>query len=266
MFHNSLDIIACGYSVVDRDWSNCQPHWHHCYKYFSPIDGSAQISIGPKTFALQPHNIYFIPSFGQLQYDCEDSLSLYWIHFQPRSLRLQLILSRIRGIIDWPRDRYSQWQSTYMRLPEFQKKNNFSLLCRIEAMLLDFISDLVQFIPDSEFEKIDRELAQFHSALAYMDYNFRSNPALNKIARLNHMHPSYFQHRFTELFGISAHEYMLGKRMSLARQLLGSGNLSVQAVAQQSGYENQFYFSRVFKKYYGITPQQGRNPRIFLHP
>jgi len=47
--------------------------------------------------------------------------------------------------------------------------------------------------------------------------------------------------------------------MKVALQLLGSTRLQVQNIAQLSGFADPNYFSRQFKRYYGVTPLQYRS-------
>jgi AraC-like DNA-binding protein len=68
------------------------------------------------------------------------------------------------------------------------------------------------------------------------------------------MAPAYFHRRFRSTFGLTPHEYMLRRRMDLARHLLGDPALRVAEVAEAVGYDNPFYFSRVFRRHFGFPP------------
>ena len=47
-------------------------------------------------------------------------------------------------------------------------------------------------------------------------------------------------------------------KMQKAKQLLEEGSLKIVQVGRACGYENQSYFNRLFKNYYGVTPKQYR--------
>ena len=70
----------------------------------------------------------------------------------------------------------------------------------------------------------------------------------------------YVRKLFKKEVGATPHEYLVSKRMELAAELLASGisnsysNYSVSQVSEACGFAEPLYFSRVFKKYYGVAP------------
>lgn len=72
----------------------------------------------------------------------------------------------------------------------------------------------------------------------------------------------YVRKLFKSEVGVTAHEFLTSARMELARDLILSGitnrysNFSVSQIAESCGYAEPLYFSRVFKKYYGVSPSE----------
>lgn len=54
-------------------------------------------------------------------------------------------------------------------------------------------------------------------------------------------------------------EYLTGLRIETAKALLKNRELSIKQVCLDSGYANPNYFSRIFKKWTGITPTEFRD-------
>lgn len=65
---------------------------------------------------------------------------------------------------------------------------------------------------------------------------------------------SYFYAVFKESFGISPQTFLIQARVRLAKRLLKRGYSSMEKVAEDSGFGNIHYFSRVFRKVEGMTP------------
>lgn len=74
-----------------------------------------------------------------------------------------------------------------------------------------------------------------------------------------HLSYGHFRATYKELFGISFHQDLIQSRISLAKHLLMTTTLSLQAIAFQCGYEDDKYFLRQFRKFTGYTPNYYRN-------
>jgi len=70
---------------------------------------------------------------------------------------------------------------------------------------------------------------------------------------------SWFRHMFAAHTGLSPHQYLLELRLVRARNLLGDTELPIKEIAMQTGFEDEFYFSRLFRQKLNITPSQWRN-------
>ena len=66
----------------------------------------------------------------------------------------------------------------------------------------------------------------------------------------------YLRQKFKEEYGISPVEYLTEKRMEKAVALLETNYFSIKEVAKRCGFENEKYFSCVFKKFHGISPSK----------
>jgi AraC-like DNA-binding protein len=70
---------------------------------------------------------------------------------------------------------------------------------------------------------------------------------------------SWFRHTFTAHTGLSPHQYLLELRFVRARHLLAETNFSIKEIAIQTGFEDEFYFSRLFRQKLNLTPSQWRS-------
>lgn len=66
---------------------------------------------------------------------------------------------------------------------------------------------------------------------------------------------SYIRKIFNKYMKCTITDYILSVRMEHARRLLEQGNISITEVSSLVGYKDSGYFSKVFKKYYGISPK-----------
>lgn len=87
----------------------------------------------------------------------------------------------------------------------------------------------------------------------YIRRHLKENISLNDIAREVDRNPTYISHVFRAVTGETLFEYITRLRMELAMKLLRESSMKIQEIAAETGYEEQSYFSQVFKKYTGKT-------------
>lgn len=89
----------------------------------------------------------------------------------------------------------------------------------------------------------------------YLNENYSSKISLDKIARNMYLSPVYISKIFKEETGESPINYLIKIRLEKARDILISGDSgSIKHIANSVGYDDVYHFSKLFKKYYGISP------------
>ncbi|MBT7300797.1 MAG: helix-turn-helix transcriptional regulator, partial [Victivallales bacterium] len=67
-----------------------------------------------------------------------------------------------------------------------------------------------------------------------------------------------FHRLFREQVGLAPHAYVLAKKMDLACSLLQHTAYTVDAIAEECGFNDRAYFARAFRRQFGISPSQYR--------
>lgn len=80
--------------------------------------------------------------------------------------------------------------------------------------------------------------------------------SVNGIAENMYMHPVYLNRIFKKEKGTSVSQFIINERMKISAELIKSGHLSANAVAEQVGYRNYSNFNLTFKKHFNCTPSQ----------
>lgn len=101
--------------------------------------------------------------------------------------------------------------------------------------------------------------SNIESVLEYMQNHLSENLRLQDFARKAGMSVSHFSERFRRQTGQSPMAYFIHLRMRLACRLLDLSSKPVKTVALEIGYRDPYYFSRIFKKSMGISPDRYRD-------
>ena len=100
--------------------------------------------------------------------------------------------------------------------------------------------------------------AQLQSLRLEIQNDFLNVPTINQCAAAIGISESYFQHLYTEAFGISFQKDVITFRIEYAKNLLLTTDLAVEQIAELCGYNTPVHFYRQFKKIAGITPAKFR--------
>ncbi|EIF6156879.1 response regulator transcription factor [Clostridium perfringens] len=85
---------------------------------------------------------------------------------------------------------------------------------------------------------------------------YSSELSLDYIADKVNFTPTYLSYVFKKETGSNIVKYITDFRMNKAKEFLEEGNMKIVQVGKACGYENQSYFNRIFKNYFGVTPNQ----------
>lgn len=92
--------------------------------------------------------------------------------------------------------------------------------------------------------------------LDYINEHYSQNITLNDMAEYNGISPYYLSRLFTKETGKNFVDYVNEVRIKKAKELLREDNYKYYEIAEMVGINDSHYFSKIFKKYTGITPSE----------
>ncbi len=230
------------------------------YQIIYVAQGSMDVLYDRKTRTVTAGNVVLFkphePQIYQYNYNnppCE----VYWVHFYG-----PLVASAFRDL-------------GLENVRVLEVGNNFKIPQLIEEMIEALISQQSGhyysnsgnlFILLSELANIKQRAQTDNNASSHFKFrevllqmhNLKANFSLKEFAEMSNMSPSRFSHLFKETFGRSPYSYYLNIRMNHAKSLLTNTSLSMSEIATYLGYDDVFYFSRLFKKFTGLSPSYFR--------
>ncbi len=92
----------------------------------------------------------------------------------------------------------------------------------------------------------------------YMEAHLSEKITISALSRRFSLSPTSLKADFRRTYGQPIHNWLIGRRMRRAGELIRSTELSNQEIAQAVGYEGVSQFNAAFKRHYGITPGRFR--------
>ncbi len=130
-------------------------------------------------------------------------------------------------------------------------------VCYIDVERLSVASDFFHYDETSmrPTEPIDTRLAELKLYIVrHLDEPLR----LSELAEMMYVTPNYLATVFKRREGETLVAFIERQRMAVAKDELEMRTIRISQVALNAGYRSESYFSRIFRKHYGISPRECR--------
>lgn len=172
-----------------------------------------------------------------------------------RARVLELVVVLSRAALDGGADMEQIFGLNYTYLTEI---NSFQTI----EDLSYWLSRLMTRFTDCVFNLVDvKHVDIIYKSIRFMKENYTHKLTLEDVAREVHLSPSYFSRIFKEEMHANFNSYLNKIRIDRAKQFLLRDDINLVDISNLVGYEDQSYFSKVFKKMTGVSPGKFRELR-----
>ena len=223
-------------------------------------EGEAQVTTGPQSFTVQAGDLLLLPSGEPHQYFTPDAnpWTIHWVHYTgPLASYFQQYLGFGEQLRKLHLGRQPRLLVDFNGLLSVQN-SGFSEQPLIHAC--NRLRQLLTALPLSHQgtqirQHTELDLERLHQI---MRTNLESRLDLDSLAAAAGLSRYHFIARYKQLTGQTPIQHYLHMKIERACYLLDTGEASISSIAEQLGYEDSYYFSRLFKKVMGISPANYR--------
>lgn len=252
MSYNTLLCVHNGYKPPNlHKWG---PGVRDLYALHYIISGKGVLETRNTAFSLKAGESFVIFPYTEVYYypDPQDPWEYVWIEFKGEDA------PRLLSLTELSPDKPVAAESSHDLEPLFPAAASADAkpyeTIRAESKLRLLLSYYMEYYPkESPSRSADYvELAKEYIAINY----WKTTLTVSDIASAVRIERSYLFRLFKETTGMSASDYLTAHRIRRACELLMSSALSIKSVAYSVGYQDQMYFSKVFKKATSHTPTE----------
>ncbi len=212
----------------------------------------------------EPGTLVLIPPNETLHYQRSNTSSAWvhkWMAFQGEEAYLPYFekLSSVSGLLVC---QLTSSQSQHI-LTSMEKINAYNRQAQAgykQQQLLDEMLDNISSY--AQQHELTRNKLSVGKARQFIRNNLGFQISIDDIARECHLSASRLAHLFRSEMGISPIAWRDELRIAKACQMLSKNDEKIGDISQRVGYDDQFYFSKLFKKRVGYTPSQYRSFHI----
>lgn len=267
-FNLSLDatILGFGYTKANPNQS-FGPALRNAYFIYFVTKGKGMITKGDKEFSIGPNQGFLIAEKERISYsaDEKDPWEYWWISW--RGAKIEEFLRRT-SLWNNPVFNYDPKSELFKRIESLssikQIKNND---LRLNAFMYSIFYQMTLSFPPNKEPSVS-PIHYVDQILVLIHQNYDRKITVHEIAAALALDRSYLHRIFKEKMGCSIKDYLLQVRMDNACKLLVNTDLSIGDIGRSVGYDDDLYFSRLFRKKMNIAPttyrQQHRTNESFL--
>jgi len=258
-FSQLLFITDIGYYPHAENHYRTRPEGCNQYILMYCVDGCGWISVNSKKYNVKANQYFIIPANTPHAYasNFDDPWSIYWVHysgiqasfFSKDSSSVQNITPSNVDRID---DRIKLFEEILLNLEMGYSLDNlnYANIC-LSHFLASFcyLTQFRQIRSTNEPVMIDR-------SILFMKNNLDKKLTLADLARKAQLSASHYSMVFKKNTGRAPLDYLIQLKIQKACQLLDHTSLRVKEVALNIGYDDPYYFSRIFKKLMGVSPKE----------
>ena len=262
-----LTVTSCGHYKLIRKkhFETFRPGGRRDYQLLYVANGKARFSVNGQTISVpQGHIVIYYPLESQrYSYDLCDSPDIYWLHFTGTDVSDILFNLGLAPQKMFEIDIKHGYAVLFDHIiQELQlKRRHHSELCNayFYELLILMSRRTLEGITDASphNEQVSAAVKRFHTL-------FNEPFCLEEYAAQCHISPCWFTRIFHREMGLSPIQYLTDVRLNKAKELLASSSYTIGEIAEMVGYQNQLYFSRLFKSNCGFTPTEYRKQAKIL--
>lgn len=192
---------------------------------------------------------------GTLQ-KIEDMIEATYVSLGRDIIKTSVIINKAVDEIVFKISSSYPWLNKFINIKLVQDTDLSKLndLCQVKEISSDIIQRILKAIKLLLICGQDNEL--INRVCLYVLENIDSNLSLTSISENLYVNKTYLSETFKQRTGVSLVEYMTMAKLERAKKLIQDKGLKIYEISQKLGYDDNSYFSNIFKKYTGLTPTE----------
>ena len=236
------------------------PHFHEDVELIFINSGKVELVANTTVLNIHQGSLVIIPpsvthSIKSLTYDAEITGLVF--NIKVLNLPVTFSLNTDCFVLENSSPFYENTKSEFDCAVNLYENPSLSYKLKMRSrllMILAHLTDAEFILPESE-DTLQRRLTP---ALNYISENFSQPIKIHELSSLICVCDDHFIRLFKSATGKTPSEYIMDLRISNAVRLLSSDKLSVSEIAQETGFLNSAYFTKIFKQKLSMTPTEYR--------
>ena len=257
----SFHLLYISTSRYEGDWHST-PHAHHCTELFYVSSGKGSFLVNDDVFDVKADDLIIVnPNVPHTEMSRDESpleyivLGIEGLQFTSFTNHMEYEDYSVHNYYEFKHEILFYLKTLVQEMA--QQDDDYEAVCQnlLEVLIINMVRRTKANLIVAPSQKITKEC---HFVEQYINNHHQEDITLELLSEKTYMNKFYLVHAFKQYKGVSPINYLIRLRVQQAKELLETTNYSIAQISDSCGFSSQSYFSQVFKKACGMTPNAYR--------
>lgn len=256
-----FELLECGLGRKKDSWDLHQTFKGDIFfRFYLPVEGSFVLRYLDREIVVEPGSVYLVPPETPFSFASITPSDHYWLHFSSIQLRTlpQLRMAQYMKI----RNRTMYIRTMNRLMEKTVSAKSFLELEEVRHLSLSLVLPLLEkSLADTVFVPLNKDW--LGPVLDYIDGHLGEKIRISTLQKMTGFGRAAFSAEFNKACGLPPLQYIMERRLTLAKHLLLRTRLSLKEIAFRCGFEDQKQFYRFFRRHSPHRPGEYRREQRF---
>lgn len=257
----SFHLLYISTSRYEGDWHST-PHAHHCTELFYVSSGKGSFLVNDDVFDVKADDLIIVnPNVPHTEMSRDESpleyivLGIEGLQFTSFTNHMEYEDYSVHNYYEFKHEILFYLKTLVQEMA--QQDDDYEAVCQnlLEVLIINMVRRTKANLIVAPSQKITKEC---YFVEQYINNHYQEDITLELLSEKTYMNKFYLVHAFKQYKGVSPINYLIRLRVQQAKELLETTNYSIAQISDSCGFSSQSYFSQVFKKACGMTPNAYR--------
>jgi len=227
------------------------------------LSGSGTLMYDQKKYPLREGSCFFIDCMVPYYHQSSetDPWELIWVHFNGATSREYYRYFSAHSAPAFQPLNFQELKEKFNAVLEVNSRSDLSSEIASSRLIVDILSILLQDITSSR-EETHKSSQKMAGVRQFLDEHYTEKFSLDELSEHFFISKYHLSREFRSYYGITLNQYVISKRITLAKKLLRFSDCTLEEAARDCGFYDASYLNKQFKKSEGISASDFRKKWI----
>ena len=252
-----LRLFKASTQPIGSNWDTQNVNSSFWRFYYNDVSG-AEIEWSGGTFGLDGGKCYFLPA--GLRFNCRNATNIrhFYVHFEILGLSGIVMQEMFSSPVEiGAKIEFVEKVRTLSAKTVGNGGLDFGLESRLKAVIYEALALCFEELPyerQDQFARLTASISDMLPAIHHIEAELGSTISNFSLSKICCMSENHFIRRFKERLGQTPAKYIQERRLAKAGQRLLFTSESIEKIAEETGFGNRFYLTRVFSRHFKLSP------------